>query len=107
MIKIISFFEQKCEVKIEVEPTRHFQIYERELGEAVAKRSVDYHLAKDGIIYYSVGYIDLDHTLKRLKEMKEQAQEKFSQRIQKLRNEVDKFKLLQELTKKKLVKEDK
>lgn len=107
MIKIDSFYEQRCKVLFEVESMRPARVYEPELGLAVAKKLTDYFIdPHDGKIYYSPGSIDLEHSIGKLKEIQQQAQEKFSQRIQKLKNQVNQFKLLQELTKKKPVKKE-
>lgn len=104
MIKITSFYEKRCSVLFKLEPTRPHRIFEPKLAEAIAKGSTDYKITKRGEIYGAVSGIGLEHSIGRLKEMQENAQEKFSERIQKLSKKVDEFKLLQELTKKKPVK---
>ena len=104
MIKITTIFDTACKVLLQVEPIRPARTYEYELGEAIAKNSVDYYIAEDKTIYKSVGSLRLDHPIQKLKEMQEEAQEEFSQRILKLKNKLDEFKLLQELNKKKVEK---
>ncbi len=101
MIKITTIYDTVCKVLLQVEPFRPDRIYEEEIGEAIAKKSPDHVITNDGEIYKSISSLRLDHPIQKLKEMQEEAQEEFSQRILKLKNKMDEFKLLQELTKKK------
>lgn len=107
MIKITSFSGGYCNVLFEVEPTRPAKIYETELGVAVTKNSSDYYLdPKNRKIYRSVTGVDMKCSVERLYEMKKDAQEDFSKRIHDLKKSLDKFKLLQELAKKKPAKKE-
>lgn len=100
MIKITSIYGDYCKVLFELEPFRPARIYEYELGEAIASKSADHFVTKEGKIYKSVSSIRLDNPIIKLQEMQKEAQEEFSEMIRKLKNKVDEFKLLQELTKK-------
>jgi len=105
MIKIISIYAEGCKVAFEVQPIRPCNIKEPKLAEAVAKNSSDYYIdSEDKKTYKFVPNVDLSHPILKLKELQELAQEEFSKKIHKLHVQLEQFKLLQELTKKKEVK---
>lgn len=105
MIKIDSFYDKYCDVRFELNPVRPSNIFEPELGRAIAnKKSGNLYIGDDGKIYERIANVSIDTTVKGLREINKLAQEKFSQRIQKLQEQLDQFKLLQELTKNKPAK---
>ena len=104
MIKITDFNAGYCKVLFEVKPVRPAHILEPKLGVAIAGRSPDYCVTKEGKIYRVLGTIDMEHSIKKLYEMQAEAQEEFSKKIHKLNGQLDHFKLLKELTKKEIKK---
>ena len=103
MIKITNFSGGYCKIFFEVNPIRPANIHEPKLGLALTKNTPDYCL-EEGRIYRVVAQIDMDCSIKRLYEMQTDAQEEFSKKILRLKNSVDEFKILLELTKKKEAK---
>jgi len=102
MIKIRNFGGEACQVDFELEPTRHYKIYEYELGREMAARLSNYYVTKDGEIYKSVD-VDIHHPLTKLKEMHEELREEFSEKISAYRKKVDEFRFLQRITENKKV----
>lgn len=99
MIKIDCFSENRCEVIFKVVPVRPSNIVEKELGKDVAKNSPDYYVADNGNIYRHMRSVALNHSIEVLKEMQEEAQREFSQKIAHLKKKLDEFRRLQKLTK--------
>ncbi len=111
MIKITYYSDNYCTVLFEVDPFRPARIWETKLGMAVAERTDEYYISiseKKDTIFRKLTSIPCSKTIDELKEMKKDAQEEFSEKIRKLKNKMDEFKFLQELTKKKKrLKDDK
>ena len=100
MIKITTFFDVKeCRVEFELEPVRPFRIFEPEIGKEIAEKLPNYYVTKDGKISV-VCTIGTDHTISRLREMQEDEQKEFSERIAQFKKKVDEFKSIQRIIKK-------
>ena len=100
MIKITDFNAGYCKVLFEVKPVRPAHILEPKLGVAIAGRSPDYCVTKEGKIYRVVEDVNMDDSILALHKKRAEAQEDFSKKIHKLNGQLDHFKLLRELTKK-------
>ncbi len=104
MIKITDFNAGYCKVLFEVKPVRPANILEPKLGVAIAGRSPDYCITKEGKIYRIVNNVSEDDSIVGLRKKQGEAQEDFSKKIHKLNGQLDHFKLLKELTKKEIKK---
>ena len=104
MIKITDFNAGHCKVLFELKPVRPPNILEPKLGVAIASKSPNYSVTKEGEIYRVVNDISVDDSIMGLFKKGEEAQEEFSKKIHKLNSQLDNFKLLRELTKKEIKK---
>ena len=101
MIKITYYSDNYCTVLFEVDPIRPARIFERKLGEAIAMNSQDYHISKgEDKVFRTITSVPCSRSIDELKEMKEKAQEEFTQKIVRLKKALDEFKLLSGLIKK-------
>lgn len=106
MIKIDNYRSSNyCKVYFDVEPNRPSLIPERKIGIALAKKLPDYFI--DGNEIYKIETsVPCSMTIAELKEMQENAQDRFSQEIKTLRERLDELNFLQGLQIKKDVKNE-
>lgn len=105
MVRITKFYQTRgidhqCQVEFELEPIRNVRIFEREVARAIAKQNHKYSAREDGK-FYVVLNVGIEHPIERLKEIHEELQEDFSQKIADFRKKVDEFKVIQEVLEKK------
>lgn len=97
-IKLQYFHDKTLKACLEVLPIRPANIPEERLGKIVADKDPGFFIGDDGKFYKELNFVDKTCTVTELRERQEEAQESFSLRIMKLRKEVEKFKLLKEIT---------
>lgn len=97
-IKLQYFHDHTIRAYLEVLPTRPAHIPEKRLGEIVAERDPGFYKDDDGKFYKQIEFVDKSCTVTELRLQQVEAQENFSLKISKLKRELEKFKLLKQIT---------
>lgn len=105
MIEITSITSMQCDLRLAVDPVRPQRQWEENIGLAIAMKLPEYLVTKENEIYRIVKAVSLELTLQKLKEMREEAQEEFSQKINTMKKRLDELKLLQKIINKEEKKE--
>lgn len=100
MIEITSITATQCNLRFEIDPVRPRRQWEENIGLAIAMKLPEYFVSKEDTIYKIRDSVSLELTLQQLKEMRDEAQEEFSQRINTMKKRLDELKLLQKIIKK-------
>lgn len=97
-IKLQYFHDHTIRAYLEVLPVRPAHIPEKKLGKIVAREDPGFYKDDDGKFYQQIEFVDKICTVTDLRLKQQTAQENFSMRIDNLRKELRRFKLLKEIT---------